>query len=48
MTKDFKIVEIVEIRVDLGSEINHCLFPNDDVIGGNSFIIQCCVSGRHH
>ena len=49
MTKEFEIAEIgVEEGVDLGSRIKGSLLSNVVLQGGNSFIVQCCVSGQHH
>ena len=48
MTKEFEIVEIgVEEGVDLGSEIKDSFLPNL-VLKGKFFMVQCCISGRHH
>ena len=47
--KEFEIVEIrIEEGVDIGYEIKYSLFPNMLPKGGDSLIVQCCVSGRHH
>ena len=48
-TKEYEVVKIkVEEGIDLQSEIKCSLLLNMMLLGGNSFIIQCCVSGRHH
>ena len=49
MKNEFEIDETgVEEGVDLGSGIKDCLLPKVVLLWGNSFIVQCCVSGQHH
>ena len=48
-TKELGNVEIrVEEVVDLGFEIKDSLLPNVVLGGGDSLIVQCCLSERHH
>ena len=48
MPKECQIVEIkVEEGVDIGSGIKDSRIPNVMLQGGNSFIVQCCVSREH-
>jgi hypothetical protein len=49
-TKEFEIVEFgVEDCVDLGLIIKDSLIASQfGGIGGNSYIVQRCVSGWHH
>jgi hypothetical protein len=48
-TKEFEIVEIkVEEGVDLSYGFKDSLLPNMVLLGGNHFIVQCCVRQQHH